>query len=149
MDSEDPLVVPHFRRSELACSHCGDMPQLNTERTQFLWRIVAVRERVASPMIVTSYYRCPSHPLSLERPTSTHVDGIGMDLKSRVLTPTELCFVAMDVGGFHGYGVSEEGGFLHLDRRPGRIALWTYEDGRPITALRADAASVVGFFGSA
>lgn len=32
---------------------------------------------------------------------------------------------------FNGLGLSEECNFLHLDKKPGRVARWKYVNGKP------------------
>lgn len=132
----NPYIVPHFRDSELRCKCCGARVEYTPRQYSFLTAVSRLR-KVAGPLIVTSYYRCPDHPLTIKRPGSVHTLGLAIDVRSLELSPTELFFIAKGVDHFTGFGINEEQNFLHVDQKPGRLAIWTYAKGVvPTTLLR-------------
>ena len=131
----DLYIVPHFRDSELLCKHCSARVGYNQKQFAFLAAVSRLR-KIVGPLIVTSYYRCPDHPLTIKRPGSAHARGLAIDVRSPKLSPTELFFIAKGVDHFTGFGISEGGNFLHLDHKPGRLAIWIYMAGSPVTLLR-------------
>ena len=52
-----------FKEKEFACKCCGQLPPLARENVKALVREVLdpVREKLGSPIIVNSGYRCPKH----------------------------------------------------------------------------------------
>ncbi len=115
----------NFTREEFACSHCGKN-EIKDELIDFAQEL---RDRCGFPLIVTSGYRCPDHPVERQkmRP-GTHSKGVAVDFalshgQARILTKFALS------ASKGGVGVNQKGGgrFIHVDVDPERPGLfWTY-----------------------
>lgn len=120
----DWSVYKHFSRGEFACKcGCGraDMQPL------FLGRLQALRMIWGKPMIITSGYRCPDHPVEKAKASpGTHAQGIAADIGISGADAVTLLRLALDAN-FTGIGVQQKGSgrFLHLDIRE-HPAIWSY-----------------------
>lgn len=120
----DWSVYKHFSRGEFACKcGCGraDMQPL------FLGRLQALRMIWGKPMIITSGYRCPDHPVEKAKASpGTHAQGIAADIGISGADAVALLRLALDAN-FTGIGVQQKGSgrFLHLDIRE-HPAIWSY-----------------------
>ena len=120
----DWSVYKHFTRGEFACKcGCGraDMQPL------FLGRLQALRMIWGKPMIITSGYRCPDHPVEKAKASpGTHAQGIAADIGVSGADAVTLLRLALDAN-FTGIGVQQKGNgrFLHLDIRE-HPAIWSY-----------------------
>lgn len=120
----DWSVYKHFTRGEFACKcGCGraDMQPL------FLGRLQALRMIWGKPMIITSGYRCPDHPVEKAKATpGAHNQGIAADIGVSGADAVALLRLALDAN-FTGIGVQQKGSgrFLHLDIRE-HPAIWSY-----------------------
>lgn len=120
----DWSVYKHFTRGEFACKcGCGraDMQPL------FLGRLQALRMIWGKPMIITSGYRCPDHPVEKAKATpGAHAQGIAADIGVSGADAVALLRLALDAN-FTGIGVQQKGSgrFLHLDIRE-HPAIWSY-----------------------
>ena len=110
---------PNFSRREMACRHTGECAM----RPAFMDRLQALRDAHGRPLIVTSGYRAPTHPIEAAKPRpGVHsLDGAAA---------LELVRLALALG-FTGIGVSQRAGrarFLHLDDWDAapRPNLWSY-----------------------
>lgn len=76
---------PNFSEDELKCSHCGKL-EMDVE---FMDHIQELRTWYGKPMIVTSAYRCPDHPIEKAKETpGEHAQGLAIDI--HVPTPDFL-----------------------------------------------------------
>lgn len=89
----------------------------------------ALRTEYDKPMVVTSGYRDPSHPIELRKASpGTHAHGIAVDIgvhSNEAYRIVELAFKH----GFTGIGVSQKAGgarFIHLDKRATTPVLYSY-----------------------
>lgn len=120
----DWSVYKHFTRGEFVCKcGCGraDMQPL------FLGRLQALRMIWGKPMIITSGYRCPEHPVEKAKANpGTHAQGIAADIGVSGADAVALLRLALDAN-FTGIGVQQKGSgrFLHLDIRE-HPAIWSY-----------------------
>ena len=140
MDDRNVEVVKYFTRGEVACRHCGALPELSRDARRFWEAVSTLRAGTGSPLTLTSGYRCPQHPLSLARARaglrpSAHELLLAADLQSKRYTPTELFWLARLQPVFHGFGISIEKNFLHVDARPERRSIWTYRKGQSVTLV--------------
>lgn len=113
-----------FTRAEFACKHTGkcDMDPA------FMRELEALRVEFDAAMRVTSGYRDPSHPEEAKKDKpGTHAQGIACDVAVRGEDAVRLIALAYK-RGFRGIGVQQKGNvrFIHLDRRPGEFAFWSY-----------------------
>ncbi len=114
----------HFHRAELQC-HCGCGEALIDP--QLVQALESLRDRVASPVVITDAYRCPSHNRAVGGVAhSQHVLGRAADL----VIPSQPSVLAMllqaeAVPGFSAGGIGlytgEDGSTprLHCDVRHG------------------------------
>lgn len=134
--SNDPFVVPFFRRSEFVCKcGCGSHPEYTERQMGFLENVSNFRREVG-PLIVTSYVRCPKNAWWWvdSRHTLERADAI--DLRSAQLNPLELFRMAIRNLAFTGFGISMEKNFLHLDVDPRRFKIWKYINSSAVSLLR-------------
>lgn len=121
------MPFKYFTDSELSCSHC----QKNDMNVQFMDKIVALREELGFPFIVTSGFRCPEHPVE-ERKASpgAHSSGHALDIAIAGKDAYRLLEAALGAD-FTGIGVNQKGKarFIHLDdieNSSGRPRPWVW-----------------------
>ena len=121
---EDWDRYKHFSRSEFSCKcGCGQCEM----QTDFLNRLQALRMMWGKPMIITSGYRCPNHPVERAKASpGTHAQGIAADVGISGADAISLLRLALE-SNFTGIGIQQKGHgrFLHLDTRQ-HPALWSY-----------------------
>ena len=107
----------YFSEKELACTHCGKY-KFDEEFLELLNRI---REECGFPLPVTSGYRCPNHPLNLEKiaagkPLGAHAQGLAVDIAVAYSKSHTLLKVALEHGVLR-VGIQQKGDrrFIHLD----------------------------------
>ena len=120
---------PNFSFDEMRCSHTGDC-WLNSS---FMDRLQGLRSLLKTPMLVTSGYRAPSHPVEVGKPhPGTHSEGHAVDLRCGSGDAFRISTAAANLG-FTGIGVSQSSQtarFVHLDDIDkaawSRPAMWSY-----------------------
>jgi zinc D-Ala-D-Ala carboxypeptidase len=125
----------NFTTDELACRCC----RVCTVTPELLAALEALRAQ-AGPLVVTSGYRCQAHNKAVGgTPQSYHVRGMAADLHPTGTNAAHLALIALATPGVRGVGLSEEGGFVHVDVRA-TFAKWQYNNGRetPWTALSTE-----------
>ncbi|HVF15218.1 MAG TPA: GH25 family lysozyme [Acidimicrobiales bacterium] len=108
--AEQGRLSPHFHMEEFRSKHNGRI-RVNRELILALER---AREKLGSPISITSGYRDPDHPLSRNTPNSQHVFGCAVDPDPYL--PPEV----VEGCGFSGIGMSrvlDPGKVSHLDVR--------------------------------
>jgi len=122
--------VTYFTDDELKCSCCGK----NEMHPEFMQKLNKLREEFNEPMIVTSAYRCPSHPIEAAKDGDTpgpHTTGKAIDIAISHYPAYRLFMLAIQ-HDFTGIGVSQKGDsrFLHLDTLTHpthyRPTIWSY-----------------------
>ena len=120
----DWSVYKHFSRGEFTCKcGCGRADM----KPEFMGRLQALRMIWGKPMIITSGYRCPDHPVEKAKANpGTHAQGIAADIGISGADAVTLLRLALDAN-FTGIGVQQKGNgrFLHLDIRE-HPAIWSY-----------------------
>ena len=116
----------HFSDQELRCSHCGE----NQMQPHFLELLERIREKFQKPMIVSSGYRCPDHPIEAKKAKpGAHASGLAVDIACSGLDAWRLLDIALEEN-VQGIGVQQTGGgrFIHLDILEGenRPTVWSY-----------------------
>lgn len=121
---------PNFAYHELTCSHTGE----NRMDPEFMDKLQTLRTRLGEPIILTSAYRSPTHPVEAtkEQP-GTHSLGRAVDIACTGPRAYKILDLAFGCG-FTGIGVSmkgDRGRFLHLDdvinsARILRPTVWSY-----------------------
>jgi len=122
-----------FQWDEVRCRHSGDLPpQADLERMPFWYLMEAVetvRVMLARPLIVSSWYRCPQHPLEAERTAQdrvgAHQTGLAVDIlvhgRDTLVAARSIfaVFDQYDMLGHMGMGWSQRGPkasrFIHVD----------------------------------
>lgn len=100
---------PNFSAREFNCKHTGR----NRMEPNFMARLQALRAEYGKPMVVTSGYRDPSHPVEARKARpGTHALGRAVDIACNGADAYQLMRLAMK-HGFTGIGVAKT--FVHLD----------------------------------
>lgn len=123
------MVSKNFRLSEVTCKHCGR----HGMQKEFIDLLQQFRDFLGAPVVITSGYRCASHPVEAAKKgkVGRHRMGVAVDIHSPGMSLKDLYRRVEDFGRFLGVGVSLEGGFIHCDRRETR-ARWKYRDGKDV-----------------
>lgn len=129
---------PNFSPAEFRCRHTGACRM----DAAFLYALQALRRLWGRPMIITSGYRAPSHPLEARKPQpGAHALGIAADIAVEGVDGVHL-FALAAAQGFTGLGFGADlgvgEGFVHLDTRQPASGLpcrapftfWSYERNR-------------------
>ena len=117
---------PNFKPSEFACKHCGKVEM----QPAFMAKLQQLRNAYGKPMIITSGYRCPEHPVEAKKSSpGVHTMGLACDVAVQGTDAYNLLKLALAFE-FTGIGVQQKGGgrFLHLDtmRLAPRPNVWSY-----------------------
>lgn len=111
----------YFQPEEFKCSCCGEMGM----DTEFETKIDALRGVCGFPFIITSGYRCPSHPIEAKKPIpGRHSQRIAADIKITNAHDRYLIVKKAIELGFRGVGVASD--FVHVDLRESTPVIWTY-----------------------
>lgn len=119
----------YFTHEEMACTHC----KKNEMDDAFMAKLDFLREVYNKPMIVSSGYRCPEHPIEARKESAgAHSTGKAVDIAVSREEAYMLLKLAMQAG-FMGVGLQQKGSgrFLHLDMcnntdRYPRPTVWSY-----------------------
>ncbi|MCL5743255.1 MAG: D-Ala-D-Ala carboxypeptidase family metallohydrolase [Acidobacteria bacterium] len=119
----------HFRRDEFAC-RCGcGFAAVSPDLVAGLEQL---RDQVGKPVMVLSGCRCAAHNAAAGGArNSQHVKGQAVDIRVCGMTARELYTEASAIGGFRGFGLDEERGFLHVDVRS-EPTRWCYAGGKTV-----------------
>ena len=128
-DSEK--MWPNFSYEEMACSHCG-----KNEMDHLLMAGLQQIRRAKGPLMVSSGYRCPDHPVeAVKEKPGAHTFGKAVDLAVQGAKALSIIKLALEYG-MTGIGVAQQGGgrFIHLDMmnhtddggRLPRPTIWSY-----------------------
>lgn len=104
----------YFTYDECKCKGdkcCGNVAPMDR---QFLAIADKLRELSGGPLFVNSGFRCRTHNTSIKgAEKSRHMEGIALDLYSKVKTPSEIGDIAKALGLF----VIVYDNFVHIDGR--------------------------------
>lgn len=114
----------YFTYNEMACK-CGcGKAEMNQ---QFMDLLDSLRDMLGQPIVITSGYRCPNHPVEKSKEKSgAHSKGKAADIavmREDALKVLEIVFAfnqgakAVEVPYFTGIGIQQKGTsrFIHLD----------------------------------
>lgn len=105
---------PYFTEDEMRCQ-CGCHESgMNSE---FMEKLTSLRADWSQPMVITSAYRCPEHPIEAKKDKpGAHTSGRAVDIAVSREDAYKLLCVALG-HGFTGIGVNQKGSsrFLHID----------------------------------
>ena len=108
----------------LYCSHCGE----GTLDEDFIQWLNAVRHEFGKPMVVSSGYRCPKHPIEYRKSKpGAHSTGRAVDIRVMGEDVIELTAIAYK-HGCRRVGWNQKGSarFVHLDRADMPNGSWSY-----------------------
>lgn len=120
----DGYVSPHFKQTEFACNHCGEIhPSDPTPPQEVLDWLEDIRAHFGGPVNVNSGYRCPTHNANVGGATNSyHMKGMAVDFWLPHVSPSEVYAYADQIVGSKG-GVGKYDSFTHIDNR-GFAARW-------------------------
>jgi len=123
--------MSYFTDDEFRCQ-CGcGRSEMNIN---FVNLLNAIREDYGKPMVISSGYRCPDHPIEARKPNGggSHSTGWAADVAVQGADALRLIEVALK-HGITGLGVNQKGSvgrFIHLDQVPDekftRPTTWSY-----------------------
>jgi len=105
--------LKYFTDFELACKCCHK----DGIDLEFMEKVVKLREKLGFPFVVSSAYRCASHPIEKRKASpGAHTTGKAIDIGVSGLNAYKLLTEALKAG-FTGIGVQQKGDarFIHLD----------------------------------
>lgn len=125
----DWSLYPNFREVEFRCRHTGTCNM----HPDFMARLQKLREVMNRPLVITSGYRHPTHPVEARKLASgAHTMGRAVDIAAQGPFAIRLIAEAVNLG-FTGIGVSQKGitRFIHLDDLTAndqfpRPTIWSY-----------------------
>lgn len=104
----------YFSEKEMACQcGCGRAPM----DQHFMSVLDAIRESYGAPLIITSGYRCPEHPIEARKSSpGAHASGKAADLAVDRENAHKILRIAANLG-VPGIGVQQKGAgrFIHVD----------------------------------
>ena len=118
----------YFKSNEAGLDN-GRYEKLNP---QLLTQLDEVRELYDKPIIITSSYRGPDHPIEAAKPGGPGVHSLGVAVDIAAVGGTEtLELVRAAIGaGFERIGISRKNNFIHLDiadkTHQRNKSIWTY-----------------------
>jgi uncharacterized protein YcbK (DUF882 family) len=116
----------NFDSSEFACS-CGCGYQ--TPDPALVVALQELRDSVACPVVILSGCRCAQHNAAVGGAVhSQHVLGKAADIRVPGMTARQVYAATHCIPGLHGFGVSDQGNFCHVDVRQ-EPARWCYLNG--------------------
>lgn len=132
---ESKLEYRNFSREEFACK-CGNCESTGDEISDdLLDALQALRTICKLPFVITSGYRCPSHPAEVTKDkVGSHALGLAADVYVSHAEAVHVLRHALSTGLFTGIGVQQKGSgrFIHLDIATDlqldspRPAIWSY-----------------------
>ena len=125
--------MKHFKLSEFWC-RCGECVPTNLMMPDFLDGLDAIRDELGEPMVVTSGYRCPLHPIEARKlAPGPHQTGLAANIAGHGAMARRLVYLAIAPG--YSVGLMQKGDiagrYIHIDAcepAPGRPRpwIWTY-----------------------
>jgi uncharacterized protein YcbK (DUF882 family) len=116
-------LSPNFDSAEFACS-CGCGYQ--TPDPDLIAGLQALRDSLGKPVVILSGCRCASHNAAIGGAAkSQHVLGKAADIRVPGMIAQQIYAAARYIPKFHGFGVSYEENYVHLDVRE-TPAKWCY-----------------------
>ena len=118
---------PNFTAAELRCQHCG----AEGIQPALMDKLQELRTAYGKPMRITSGYRCPKHPVEVNKAVpGAHALGLAADIGVQGAEAYEVLKLAL-AAGFTGIGVQQKGTgrFIHVDVVDGalpRPTVWSY-----------------------
>jgi len=119
----------YFTQDEMKCSHTG----IEMMDRDFMEELTRLRDNWGKPMIITSAYRHPTHPIEARKENpGAHTTGRAVDIAIRGDEALNLLQLILE-HRFTGIGIQQKGGgrFIHIDNlepQEGwpRPTIWSY-----------------------
>lgn len=102
----------YFSVWECACS-CGECEDRCEMDASFLEQLDEARVIAGTSFTITSGFRCPLHPESVQRPTSSHPKGLAADIHTPTSRKRYKVLKGLIGAGFRRIGIGKE--FIHVD----------------------------------
>ena len=92
----------------------------------FLAKLDKAREFAKVPFVINSAYRIPEHPESIKNPTSSHIKGLAVDIRTTDSRTRYRVLNALIHVGFNRIGIADT--FIHVDddKDKSQQVIWTY-----------------------
>ena len=92
----------------------------------FLAKLDKAREYAGMPFVINSAYRSPEHPESIKNPTSSHIKGLAVDIRTTDSRTRYKVLEALIHVGFNRIGIADS--FIHVDddKEKSSNVVWTY-----------------------
>ena len=117
--------IKYFSSKEFACQHCGK----DGIKIELVEKLDKLRKLYRMPIKITSGFRCPDHPLSVSRPTSSHLKGEAADIAATSSRERyELLELIFKHGLFKRIGIDGTNKFIHvdIDEEKSQMLTWLY-----------------------
>ena len=117
-------ISKHFNKSEMICKHCGAYKEMDPLLLKGLDKL---RDIINQPLVLTSAYRCPYHPLEINKKNiGQHTLGTAADIKiPSTVTKKVFLILILRIPEFKGIGLPTHSNFIHIDIR-NNPARWGY-----------------------
>ena len=102
----------HFSAGEFVC-RCGHCNGTVDMQPGFIAKLEEARVLSNVPYSITSGYRCPEHPETLKRPTSSHPKGLAADIHTPTSAQRYAVLYGLIRAGFVRLGIGNA--FIHVD----------------------------------
>jgi zinc D-Ala-D-Ala carboxypeptidase len=120
---------PYFTKDEMKCSHTG----IEMMDPDFMQQLTLLREAWGKPMVITSAYRHPTHPIEARKDKpGAHTTGRAVDIAVQGEDALNLLELIL-IHDFTGVGIQQKGSgrFIHIDNlqhQEGwpRPTIWSY-----------------------
>ena len=92
----------------------------------FLAKLDKAREFAKVPFVINSAYRSTEHPESIKNPTSSHIKGLAVDIRTTDSRTRYRVLNALIHVGFNRIGIADT--FIHVDddKDKSQQVIWTY-----------------------
>ena len=121
------LATTNFSQSEWmtyneACTGTHKM------QSRVMVHIQELRDYMNVPLVLTSAYRCPEHPIEARKvKPGQHSKGLAVDIYvSNGFMAAKIIKFALTNLDVTGFSYSKKMKFVHLDWRKGKVVTWNY-----------------------
>lgn len=118
-------LTANFSKEEMKC-RCGECDGIADMKLEFVNKLQDARYVAGRAFNITSGFRCPSHPESIKRPTSSHTIGRAVDIATPDSRMRHLVVRALIRAGLSRIGIGSN--FVHVDDDPEKPenVMWAY-----------------------
>ena len=114
-----------FAEYEWASNQCSPHHLMNPD---VMRKVQQLRDYMGQPLILTSAYRCPEHPIEAAKVTpGQHSNGLAVDIYvTDGYMEAKIIAYAIKELDVKGFAYNKENMFIHLDWRTGDMVTWNY-----------------------